>query len=73
MEPPPLFNFGPTDTRPPVTIRTRRGMILPPLGCSPQHVDAGEEVTVSAGTLDQLGSADVEILGPAPAALAFEI
>ena len=57
-----IFNFGPTDTRPAVTIRTKgRNMLLRTMDGTMAHVPAGSEITVDAGTLDQLDRTDYEI------------
>ena len=61
------------DRRPAFRVLTRRPMILPPFGCSPGHVDAKTEITLSAAVLDQLEADDIEILGHVPPELAFEI
>lgn len=64
MTPQNLINFGPTDNRPPVRVRSLRDMIARPLGCGPRPVAVGEEFTIEAAMLDQLGTEDIEVLGP---------
>lgn len=65
MNPPSFFNFAATDTRPAVRVRSLRNMICRPLGCDPRPVGIGEELTIAAATLDQLGSEDIEVIAAA--------
>lgn len=73
MKPTSFFNFGIEDNRPHVLVRSRRNMICRPLDGSPRPVAIGEEITVSAEILDQLEAGDIEVLGPVPDALEYEI
>jgi hypothetical protein len=67
-----LWETAPLD-RGPARVIIKRDMICAPLGFLPRPVAVGEEITISAATLDQLSSDDVEFIGPAPDELAFDI
>lgn len=57
----------------PVRVRSLRSMILRPLEGPARPVAIGEEITISDGTLRELTGDDIEVLGPVPAELDFEI